>query len=122
MLVCVEVLFSFIILIGNNLIITIMMGLFMAGGFYMLILSDISLTPTHIEIRSEGVFLTFLIGKSVMCKWDDFNGWVQTKAAGVDSFVGIRLKNKKMYHFDKGAAAEIKNRYFEINGRPIKKL
>lgn len=122
MLFSFYLLMAAMVIIGNRLIITIIIGLLCLIAFYTTVIVEIKRTPTIAELTSLGMILRFKTGRSSFFEWNNIIGWNQIKAAGKDSFVGIRMINNKMYRFDKEAAMKIKDRYLEVNGKPLKEL
>ena len=122
MLFSFYLLMAVLVIIGNRLIVTIIIGLLCLIAFYTTVIVEIRRTPTIVELTSLGMIFRFKIGRSTQFEWNKIIGWNQIKAAGKDAFVGIRMLNNKMYRFDKEASIKIKDYYYRVNAKPLKEL
>jgi hypothetical protein len=115
-------LMALLIIVGNKLIISIIIGFICFLAFYMIIIHEIRLTPIIVEFASGGIKLRFKMGRSIFLGWTDIIGWIQMKPAGENSCVGIWTKNNRMYRFDNKSFVVLKIKYSESKGRALEEL
>lgn len=121
-MICYCALLLSLIVVFDRIIVTIIAGLSIILVFYIVIIGDLLITPNYVKIVSEGVQMTFLIGKSILLKWDDLEGWKQIKSLRMNVYTGIWLKNGNVYLFNNVATRAIKEQYLKVHGVPLNEI